>query len=119
MTLNKEKIKEELEKERDALKTQMGDMAKLNPETGEWEAQPEAQDFPEADLNDQADRFEEFESRSSMIKDLGIRWKNILSSLKNINKASFAKCSVCGKDIEAARMKANPAAKTCKKHLEN
>ncbi|MCX6754928.1 MAG: TraR/DksA C4-type zinc finger protein [Candidatus Nomurabacteria bacterium] len=119
MPLNKQKIKEDLEKERDVLVGQMGDMGKMNPETGEWEAQPEAQDFPEADSNDQADRFEEYESRSSMIKDLGTRLKNILFSIKNINKVSFGKCTVCGKEIELARMKANPAATTCKKHLEN
>ena len=119
MPLNKQKIKESLEKERDVLLAQMSDMGKMNPETGEWEAMPEAQDFPEADSNDQADRFEEFESRSSMIKDLGNRLNNILSSLKNINRVSFGKCEVCGKDIELTRMEANPAAKTCKKHLEN
>ncbi|MCX6757467.1 MAG: TraR/DksA C4-type zinc finger protein [Candidatus Nomurabacteria bacterium] len=119
MPLNKQKIKEKLEKERDLLVEEMKDMGKLNPETGEWEAQPEAQDFPESDQNDQADRFEDFESRSSMIKDLSNRLNNILFALKNINKASFGRCEVCGKDIELARMEANPAAKTCKKHLES
>lgn len=117
MPLNKQKIKEKLEKERDELVGQMGDMGKMNPKTGEWEAMPEAQDFPEADSNDQADRFEEFESRSSMMKDLGRRLTNILAALKNFNKASFGKCEVCKKDIELARMEANPAAKTCKKHI--
>ncbi len=113
----KNKIKDKLEKERDLVVEQMSDMGKMNPKTGEWEAMPEPQDFPEADANDQADRFEEFESRSSMIKDLAVRLKNILSSLRNINRPSFAKCEVCGKDIEISRMDANPAAKTCKKHL--
>ncbi len=65
-----------------------------------------------------ADRFEEFEARSIMIKALEARLNDISFALKSLNKASFGKCEVCGKDIEMARMDVNPAAKTCKKHLE-
>jgi RNA polymerase-binding transcription factor DksA len=118
MSLDKKKIKEKLEKERDMLLEQMRDMGKLNPETGEWEATPEAMDYPESDPNDMADRFEDFESRSSMMRDLEPRLKNILQAIKNINRESFGRCEVCKKDIENARMEANPAARTCKKHLE-
>lgn len=117
MELDKKKIKEDLDKEKELLIDQMSDMGKLNPETNEWEATPEEQAFPEADPNNQADRFEEFESKSSMIKDLGRRLTNIVNALKNINKPSFGKCEICKKNIEAARMKANPAARTCKEHI--
>jgi RNA polymerase-binding transcription factor DksA len=117
--LDKKKIKEKLEKERDELIEQMKDMGKLNTETGEWEAIPEEMDFPESDQNDMADRFEEFESRSSMIKVLEPRLKNILQAIKGINRDSFGKCEICKKDIEVSRMEANPAARTCKKHLES
>ena len=116
--LDKKKIKEKLEEERDTLLGQMKDMGKLNPETGEWEATPEAQDFPQSDQNDMADRFEDFEARSSMTKTLESRLNNILKALKNVNRDSFGKCEVCKKDIEMARLEANPAARTCKKHLE-
>ena len=117
--LDKKKIKEKLEKERDMLVEEMKDMGKLNPETGEWEATPEAVDRPEPDHNDMADRFEDFEERSSMIKSLETRLQNILKALKGINRESFGKCEICKKDIEIARMDANPAARTCKKHLED
>lgn len=117
--LDKKKIKEKLEKERDVLVEEMKDMGKLNPETGEWEAIPEAVDRPEPDHNDMADRFEDFEARSSMIKSLESRLQNILKALRGINRESFGKCEICKKDIEIARMDANPAARTCKKHLED
>jgi RNA polymerase-binding transcription factor DksA len=117
--LNKKKIKEKLEKERDALLEQMKDMGRLNKETGEWETIPEALEFPESDENDKADRFENFEARSSMMKTLEPRLSAILKSLRGINRDSFGKCVVCGKDIEMARLEANPAAQTCKKHLES
>ena len=117
--LDKKKIKEKLEQERDSLLLQMKDMGKWNAETGEWEAIPEEIEFPESDENDKADRFEDFEARSSMMRTLEPRLKNILKALKNLSKESFGKCEVCKKDIEQARLEVNPAARTCKKHLEN
>ena len=117
--LDKKKIKEKLEKERDTLLEQMKDMGKLNAETGEWETIPEELDVPETDQNDMADRFEDFEARSSMMKTLEPRLTSILKALRHLNRDSFGKCEVCKKDIEMARLEANPAATTCKKHLEN
>ena len=69
--------------------------------------------------NDKADRFEDFEARSSMMRTLEPRLNNILKALKGLNRESFGKCEVCKKDIENARLEANPAAQTCKNHLEN
>ena len=117
MPLNKNKIKEKLEKERDVLVTQMKDLGKLNPETNEWEAVPEEMNFVETDQNDMADRFEDFESKSSMMKVFEAKLGSILHALKGIGRESFGKCEVCKKDIELARMEANPSARTCKKHL--
>ena len=117
--LDKKKIKEKLEKERDTLFVQMKGMGKLNTETSEWETTPEELDFPEPDENDKADRFEDFEARSSVMRTLEPRLKSILKALKGLNRDSFGKCVVCKKDIEMARLEVNPAAQTCKKHLEN
>lgn len=117
--LDKKKIKEKLEAERDVLLEELRDMGKLNTETLEWEATPEELVSPEADQNDMADRFEDFEARSSMIKTLVPRLNNILKALKGLNRESFGKCEVCKKNIEKDRLEINPAARTCKEHLEN
>src|SRR3990167_1152114 len=117
--LDKKKIKDKLEKERDILLEELRDMGKLNSETGEGEATPEELDFPESDQNNMADRFEDFEARSSMIKTLEPRLNNILKAIKGLNRESFGKCGVCKKEIEMTRLEANPAARTCKEHLEN
>ncbi len=117
--LDKKKIKEALEEEKKILMEQLSDMGKLNPITGEWEATPEAQDVPETDQNDMADRFEDFEAKSSMIRTLEPRLNNVLRALKNVNRESFGKCEVCKKEIEDARLEANPAAHTCMEHLES
>jgi RNA polymerase-binding transcription factor DksA len=117
--LDKKKLKEKLNAEKNVLLEQLRDMGKLNPENGEWEAIPEEQVAPESDPNSLADRFEEFEERSSMIRVLEPRLNNILRALKGIDRDSYGKCEICKKDIEAARLEANPAARTCKKHLES
>jgi len=117
MPLDKDKIKETLEKERDSLVDGLKDMGKLNPETNEWEATPEEMNYVETDQNDMADRFEDFEAKSSMLKVLETKLTNVLRALKGIGRESFGKCEVCKRDIELARMKANPAATTCKKHM--
>ncbi|MFA5932147.1 MAG: TraR/DksA C4-type zinc finger protein [Candidatus Paceibacterota bacterium] len=117
--LDKKKIKEKLEKERDLLLEQMKGMGKFDKETGEWETTPEELEFPESDENDKADRFEDFEARTSTMRTLEPRLNNILKALKGINRESFGKCEVCKKDIEMTRLEANPAARTCKKHLES
>ena len=117
--LDKKKIKEKLEIERDILFEELRDMGKLNTETDEWEAIPEELNFPESDQNDMADRFENFEARSSLIKTLGPRLNNILKALKTLNRESFGKCEICKKDIEMTRLEINPAARTCKQHLES
>ncbi len=115
--LDKKKIKEKLESEREVLLGQIRDIGKLNPETNEWEATPEDLGYRESDQNDMADRFEDFEARSAMIKTLESRLNSILNSLKGLNRESFGRCDICKKDIEMDRMEVNPAAKTCKKHL--
>src|SRR3989344_2880967 len=117
--LDKKKIKEKLEVERDILFEDLRDMGKLNTDTGEWEATPEELATPETDQNDMADRFEDFEARSSMIKTLEPRLNSILKALKGLNRDSFGKCEVCKKEIEMTRLEANPAARTCKEHLTN
>lgn len=116
--IDKKKIKEKLEKERDVLLEELRDMGTLNPATGEWEATPEEQVVPETDQNDMADRFENFEGRSSMMKALVPRLTDVLKAIKNVNRESFGRCVVCKKDIQQDRLEANPAAQTCKEHME-
>ncbi len=117
MPLDKNKIKEKLEKERDTLVEGLKGMGKFNPQTSEWEATPEEMNSVATDQNDMADRFEDFEAKSSMLRVLESKLSHVLLALKGIGKESFGKCEVCKKDIELARMEANPSARTCKKHM--
>ncbi|MEK7175668.1 MAG: TraR/DksA C4-type zinc finger protein [Patescibacteria group bacterium] len=116
--LNKKIIKEKLEEERAILIGQLKDISQFNSENNKWEAVPEVIDVPESDPNDMADRFEEFEARSSMVTILEKRLNDILLALKNLDNKNFGLCKICKKEIEELRMLANPAAQTCKECKE-
>jgi RNA polymerase-binding transcription factor DksA len=116
--LDKEKIKEKLEQERKILLEELQDIGKFDSETGKWEPVPEEVTYNESDQNEMADRFEDFEERSSLVDVLGGRLKNILDALEHIQKESFGKCKICKKDIEMDRFEINPSAKTCKNHID-
>jgi RNA polymerase-binding transcription factor DksA len=116
--LDKDKIKEKLEKEKRILLDEMDDIGRFNPKTKDWEAVPESFDYQESDSNDTADRFEDFESRTSTLEVLERRLKDVDDAIKTIDTKSFGLCKVCGGEIEMARIQANSAARTCKKHIE-
>ena len=42
---------------------------------------------------------------------------DIKRALKKIKDDEYGKCELCGEDIEEDRLEANPAARTCKKHM--
>ena len=115
--IDKNKIKEVLEKERTMLLDQLNDIGKLNPETNEWETVPEELTSRETDQNDMADRFEDFEARSNTMEVLEAREKNVLKAIQKLENNTFGKCEECGKRIEPDRLEANPAAEKCKEHM--
>lgn len=116
--MEKNILVKKLESERDMLLEELKDIGRLNTDTGEWEAVPEMITDKETDPNDMADRFEDFELRSSTMEALEPRLQAILKALKNINSSLFGKCEVCHKEIEDDRLEVNPAAATCKEHME-
>lgn len=118
MSLNKHTIKENLEKEKEILVSELKDIARFDEETGEWEAIPEEMITKEPDDNEMADRFEEFETRGSTMDVLVARLKNVEEALLKVDTNSFGVCEKCGNPIEEDRLEVNPAAKTCKAHLE-
>lgn len=114
-------FKGKLEEEKKALEAELNDLGTMNPETGEWA--PKADPVTEedmADKNDMGDRNEEFSSRADILNELEIRYKDILKALGKIeaNDGSYGKCEMSGEMIEEDRLGANPAAKTCKVHMD-
>ena len=81
-----------------------------------WEVNPgEGQ---EADPNDLADHFEDYEEKSSTIVTLEKRFNDVNDALGKIQAGIFGICEIDGEPIEKERLEANPAARTCIKHKE-
>ena len=108
----------ELEAEVKKLEEELSRLGRKNPETGEWEAVPEEVDEGDADENTQADRFEDFEEKTGIMRELGARLNQVESALKKAHEGGYGLCSECGNPIEEERLEANPAASTCMAHME-
>ena len=57
------------------------------------------------------------EERSGIGAELEERLLDVNRALKKIDKGAYGACEISGEQIEEDRLRANPAARTCKKHL--
>ncbi len=90
-----------------------------NPENpSDWIATPEGTGENLPDLNDAADRAEEWGERRALIATLETRYNNITLAHKKIEERTYGVCEMNGEEIEADRLDANPAARTCKAHID-
>ncbi|MBP6884970.1 MAG: TraR/DksA C4-type zinc finger protein [Candidatus Pacebacteria bacterium] len=110
--------KNKLEEEKVTLTKELSAIARFNSDTNLWEASPESSDTSDADSNNNADRFEDYEEKTATLKPLQERLDQVEKALAKIETGSYGECVVCGNEIEAERLNANPAAETCIAHLE-
>lgn len=117
MNTNDFKIK--LENELATITKSLEDLAILNPQTDDkdWLAVPEEPSSAEADPNVQADRSEAWQERRSETEALETRRNNLVRALEKIEAGTFGICEISGEEIEPDRLEANPAARTCKLHM--
>lgn len=117
MALNIKHFKEKLEKEKKRLEDELGEIAKKNPKNNaDWEAVPENMNLLNADKNEMADFYEEFENRQAVEIELENRLNDVLDALKRIKKGIYGICETSGNPIDEKRLEANPAARTCVTH---
>ncbi len=117
--LNIAEYKEKLLAEKARLEAGLSEVGRVNPDnSADWEAtEGENSDEPVADANDLADAMEEFESRSATVATLEDSLKDVVDALEKIEKGTYGICEISGESIEKERLDANPAARTCKAHL--
>jgi RNA polymerase-binding transcription factor DksA len=110
--------KKRLEEERDALLIELERIAFPDPENPEnWVLKVPDMDIMEADQNEAADRTEEIHIDSIVLDELEGRYRLILHALRKFDTGTYGICEESGVPIEEDRLDANPAARTCKKHL--
>ncbi len=119
MTHDTTQFKKALEEELAIVEGELTTLGVHNPENpSDWEATPPPNDeILAADDSEVADRMEVYEEKTGVLKQLEIRYNEIRAALDRINQSSYGTCSVCNEPIEEERLKANPAATTCMKHM--
>ena len=112
------KFKEKLEEELAILEGELGGIGIKSPTNPQdWEPK-QTNTGQEADRSDTADLIESFEENSAILKELETRYNHVKLALKKIEEGTYGICEIGGKPIEVARLEANPAARTCKAHLD-
>lgn len=101
--------------EKDTLFQELSQIGVENTTTGDWQAVPMVTDGEaESDYTDQADYVEDFESRTARLTEIEKRYKEVVAAIQKIADGTYGICEKSGKPIEADRLMANPAARTCK-----
>lgn len=118
MPINTEYFRKKLEEEKERLEGELSLIARKDPDSpSDWQALPNEPDVSTADENTVSDGIEEYEENSAIVNTLEARYKDIRSGLDKIKHGVFGTCQVCKKEIESDRLEANPAARTCKEHM--
>jgi DnaK suppressor protein len=117
--MNIDHYKELLLAEQKKLEAELADIGQKNPSNSEdWEATPdEDMDNADPDKNIRADAIEEYANRIGIAAPLEARLTEISAALERIENSAYGVCETCGEKIEEDRLEANPAARTCKAHI--
>jgi RNA polymerase-binding transcription factor DksA len=113
-------FEKKLQQERDVLTRELGTISVHTQakDKDDWEATPFSE-IESADANNVADKISTYENNDALVNDLEGRLREIDQALNKIKNKTFGTCEVCDKEIEQDRLEANPAARTCKTHLNN
>jgi len=113
-----EQHKTKLEELKAQLANELSTIAIFDQKTGDWEVRMDDVVDLESDSNRAADFGEEADERIATLAELETRYRNIVRALQKIETNEFGICEISGEAIEAERLNANPAARTCIAHRE-
>jgi len=117
--MNTDHFKTLLETEKQTLQKELSTVGRKNPEQkGDWEATEPEMNTDRADETEVADSITEFENNSAVLDQLEARLTEVNIALDKIAKGVYGVCEIGCEQIEEDRLEANPAAKTCKAHME-
>lgn len=119
MSLDIKHFEKKLAKEKADLEAELSVVATKNPNDSSWVAKPNERDTSQADENTVADGIEEYEENNAIANSLEARLKDVRSGLDKIKHGTYGLCQICKKEIEPDRLEANPAARTCKEHINS
>lgn len=117
--VNIENMKARLTEELAKVESELATVGRKNPDNpADWQPTPPAEDSAATEPDELADKIEDFEQNTAILKQLEIQATAIRTALERIEKGTYGKCEISGEDIEEDRLEANPSARTCKAHME-
>lgn len=120
MEIDTNHFKELLEKEKKTLESELLTVGRKNPSNkNDWEAVESDTNEGAAEEGDLAEGMEEFENNKAILSQLETSLNEVKSALEKMKTGKYGDCEVCQKQIEIDRLEANPAARTCKEHMNN
>jgi RNA polymerase-binding transcription factor DksA len=120
MALDIQHLKNKLEEEQKTLEKELSEVAQKNPDNpSEWQPVSTEHDDSQADENVQATNIENLEDNTAITNSLETRYHDVKGALDKIKTNTYGLCQVCQKEIETERLEANPAARTCKEHINS
>lgn len=115
---NTHEFKTKLETELKLLEEELSKVGKRDPSNpNDWVPTDGNESIDRADLNEVADSREEYGENRAILTDLEIRYNNVKRALQKIEEGTYGTCEISGEQIEEDRLNANPAARTCKAHM--
>ncbi len=112
-----DQFKKNLEGQRQLVERELRELGWQDEGTGEWEAAEKHVDTSATEQDELADRVEEYDENRAEVAEIEPHWKSIVRALRRIEDGTYGVCEVCGEEIELDRLEANPAARTCKAHV--
>lgn len=111
-------LKTKLQAELSRLESELSKIAAQNPNNPlDWQATNGTVATDSADENEVADVMEEFETNTAIVSELEKQYDDVQLALEKIEKGNYGICEISGHPIEDDRLEVNPAARTCKAHI--
>lgn len=95
---------------------ELQDLAVYTEVSDDWQIKTAA--VSEADESLQADAFEGADMNVAELAELELQYHNIKHALQKIAAGTYGSCEICTAPIEADRLSVNPAARTCREHMD-
>lgn len=96
---------------------ELSTIAIYHADTDDWEAKVDTSDLETADDDLIGDSLEAAEEQVATLALLETDYRNIVRALDKLEAGNYGICEICSGTIEADRLLVNPAARTCKTHM--
>jgi len=118
--MNKDFFRNKLLEEKTKLEGELATIGTHEEGSSNWEAVQTLEDESiNADVNEVADKIEEYRNNESIVNNLETQLVAVNDALKKLDEGTYGICEISGHPIEQDRLEANPAARTCKEHMND